>query len=638
MRKFLGNRKVRLFVLLCCVLLTAGLMTGCGGSGGSGENAGGGKEGETARTIVVEETNGTTVVLDEENGSTNAYKGMHLFSGNDVTVQKASNMTMLLDMDKYVFAEETSHFWLEASGSSDSSKTVIYLDEGAVLNRIKNPLENGSVYQVDTPNSTMAVRGTVFRVVVLKGKDGQVYTYLQVFDGSVKVDLKNTEGEYNGVSETFDAGQAAVIRGNTDISEFIVGEDGIIYLQIDLSSLPPETAEKLLEYIEDGDEIAVDKEILAAIAEAGDKVDVNDDPTNGDGTGSPADNDGEGTNNAANNTGADANEEHNWRTVTVRQATCTQQGIVQSVCSICGQTKDRRTVPMTAHKEASRWADEKEATCTEAGSQTKSCTVCGTVLKTRKVDAMGHKAGDAVTTDATCTENGSVITSCTVCGEVLEEQVIEALGHQPGEWTLTEPAGYGTSGTKSLSCSVCGQVLEVQTIPPLVPEYVPPVTPSCEHANKEEKSIAPTCVEAGKIVTMCIDCGKVLSEQETAPATGKHSEEKIQAKEPTCLEKGYTEGTMCSVCGKTLVEPEEIPALKHNYTIAHVVNESLDINAEKVITMYGEFCATCGTWGENGYAYHVVNYVLKDDVEGWICLDCNRSLVNIIELSTITTQ
>ena len=72
-------------------------------------------------------------------------------------------------MDKYVYAQEDTHFWLEASGSSESSKTVIYLDEGAVLNRIKNPLENGSVYQVDTPNSTMAVRGTVFWVVVRKG-------------------------------------------------------------------------------------------------------------------------------------------------------------------------------------------------------------------------------------------------------------------------------------------------------------------------------------------------------------------------------------------------------------------------------------------------------------------------------------
>ncbi|MGN0722074.1 MAG: FecR domain-containing protein [Anaerovoracaceae bacterium] len=591
MRKFLGNRKGRLFVLLCCVLLIAGLMTGCGGSGGNGEGDGGGKAGESARTIMVEETNGTTVVLDEENGSTNAYKGMHLFSGNDVTVQKASNMTMLLDMDKYVFAEETSHFWLEASGSSDSSKTVIYLDEGAVLNRIKNPLENGSVYQVDTPNSTMAVRGTVFRVVVLKGKDGQVYTYLQVFDGSVKVDLKNTEGEYNGVSETFDAGQAAVIRGNTDISEFIVGEDGQIASQIDVSSLPPEIVEKLLEYIEDGDEIIIDKEILAAIADALDNANGTGEPADGDGDDNPADNnDPAGADN-------DVNEEHNWRTVTVRQATCTRQGLVQSVCTICGQTRDRRNTPMKDHKEAARWADENEATCTDAGSQTKSCTVCGTVLKTRKVDALGHKAGDAVTTDATCTEAGSVITSCTVCGEVLGEQVIEALGHQPGEWTVTEPAGYGTSGTKTLSCSVCGQVLEVQTIPPLVPEYVPPVTPSCEHQVKEWTEKPADCVNDGSRTGTCSLCGQEVTEtitklghnvetwqtdvEATCAKEGSrsgtcknckdkvieaipklaHIEEIIPGDEASCEKAGLTDGKRCSVCQEVLVEQEEIPAL-----------------------------------------------------------------------------
>lgn len=70
------------------------------------------------------------------------------------------------------------------------SKTVIYLDEGATLNRIVNPLENGAVYQVDTPNSTMAVRGTVFRVEVREGKDGKIYTYLAVLNGAVKVELK----------------------------------------------------------------------------------------------------------------------------------------------------------------------------------------------------------------------------------------------------------------------------------------------------------------------------------------------------------------------------------------------------------------------------------------------------------------
>lgn len=616
MRKFLGNRKVRLFVLLCCVLLTAGLMTGCGGSGGSGENAGGGKEGETARTIVVEETNGTTVVLDEEKESTNAYKGMHLFSGNDVTVQKASNMTMLLDMDKYVFAEETSHFWLEASGSSDSSKTVIYLDEGAVLSRIKNPLENGSVYQVDTPNSTMAVRGTVFRVVVLKGKDGQVYTYLQVFDGSVKVDLKNTEGEYNGVSETFDAGQAAVIRGNTDISEFIVGEDGQIASQIDVSSLPPEIVEKLLEYIEDGDEIIIDKEILAAIADALDNANGTGEPADGDGDDNPADNnDPAGTDN-------DVNEEHNWRTVTVRQATCTRQGLVQSVCTICGQTRDRRNTPMKDHKEAARWADENEATCTDAGSQTKSCTVCGTVLKTRKVDALGHKAGDAVTTDATCTEAGSVITSCTVCGEVLEEQVIEALGHQPGEWTVTEPAGYGTSGTKTLPCSVCGQVLEVQTIPPLVPEYVPP---ACQHEEIYDEDVYTDCMIDGVRTTKCSSCGATISTG-IAPALGQHSEEiEIPEVPATCTSGGYTAGSKCSKCDYFFEKPVKTDPLEHVISdeFTHE-NGTFIVSNEKMaqIDVHKE-CTKCGEILEKDV--HILS-LYDINANQWLCVKCDLIL------------
>ena len=53
----------------------------------------------------MQETNGTTVVLDAKKTSTNAYKGMHLVAGNDVTVQKISDLTMLFDMDKYMYAE-----------------------------------------------------------------------------------------------------------------------------------------------------------------------------------------------------------------------------------------------------------------------------------------------------------------------------------------------------------------------------------------------------------------------------------------------------------------------------------------------------------------------------------------------------
>ena len=183
------------FAMCCAVALLIGLLSGCGAEplsvgeeGADDTKTSAGSAAETARTVVVQETNGTTVVLDAKKTSTNAYKGMHLVAGNDVTVQKISDLTMLFDMDKYMYAEESTHFWLsKASGSQEKRKPGIYLDVGATLYCIVNPRENGAVYQVDTPNSTMAVRGTVFRVEVREGKDGKIYTYLAVLNGAVKV-------------------------------------------------------------------------------------------------------------------------------------------------------------------------------------------------------------------------------------------------------------------------------------------------------------------------------------------------------------------------------------------------------------------------------------------------------------------
>lgn len=379
-----------------------------------------------------------------------------------------------------------------------------------------------------------------------------------------------------------------------------------------MSSLPPEIVEKLLEYIEDGDEIIIDKEILAAIADALDNANGTGEPADGDGDDNPADNnDPAGTDN-------DVNEEHNWRTVTVRQATCTRQGLVQSVCTICGQTRDRRNTPMKDHKEAARWADENEATCTDAGSQTKSCTVCGTVLKTRRVDALGHKAGDAVTTDATCTEAGSVITSCTVCGEVLGEQVIEALGHQPGEWTVTEPAGYGTSGTKTLSCSVCGQVLEVQTIPPLVPEYVPPVTPSCEHQVKEWTEKPADCVNDGSRTGTCSLCGQEVTD--TIPKLGHGPIVNDDGKEilPDCIQ---TLSGTCVVCKKTV---EVLPWGEHDTENAQYTHEMDNYNKETSSVIAYKICLRegCGVILEEDTHY----IYPAETTNEWICETCGQTV------------
>ena len=94
---------------------------------------------ESFRTVAVEELNGTTIVTTEGKEA-DAYEGMHLYSGDDVKVQQESDMTLVMDMDKYVYAEPGTHFWLECAGSADKSETAIHLEEGSVLNRIKDNL------------------------------------------------------------------------------------------------------------------------------------------------------------------------------------------------------------------------------------------------------------------------------------------------------------------------------------------------------------------------------------------------------------------------------------------------------------------------------------------------------------------
>ena len=541
----------RIIAICCYMALILGLMAGCGsygdGTGGSGDVQSGGKEGETARTIVVEETNGTTIVLDEAKESTNAYKGMHLFSGNDVTVQKISDLTMLLDMDKYLYAEERTHFWLEAAGSQENSQTVIYLDEGAELNRIVTPLESGSVYQVNTPNSTMAVRGTVFRVEVRKGNDGNTYAYLCVFSGSVKVELKNTEGEFNGITETFEAGEAAAIRADEEISEFIVGADGNIASPIDYSTLPTGTLEKIIEYIDDGDEIVVDIEELEKILEERKE---------------------------------EEEHEHDWKTVTVRKADCRHEGLEHTVCAECGEVKGEKTIPVTAHKISAGWTTQEEATCTAKGLQVKTCTVCGKVIESRKTKALDHKPGDAVTVEATCTEAGSVTVSCVNCGQTLEEQIIEALEHQPGEWVVTTPADYGVEGSQSQFCTACGQLLDTQSIPAKTIDYVPPAAPSCKHewggwtVTKEA-----TCTETGSRTGFCTLCSEEVTE--TIIALG-HAFAEWTYERPDCTTDG-SRTRPCTRDGCDETETETIAARGHSMTMTEAV------------------AATCTEAGKNAY-------------------------------------
>ena len=219
-------------------------------------------QGDGYRSIAVQEVAGNVAVVGEKNNG-QAYQGEHLYSGDDVTVGDASELTMCMDNDKYVYADANTHFSLQASAANEDSRIKIYLDAGSELNDLQTSLAEGESYEVDTPNSTMSVRGTKFRVTVYKGKDGNIYTLTEVTDGQVLIRLKTTTGEYNGVEKIFKPGQSALIRGNSNLSEFVTsemlndadlsGDSGDIeVLMLSYDTLPKGGLDRLIALLENG--------------------------------------------------------------------------------------------------------------------------------------------------------------------------------------------------------------------------------------------------------------------------------------------------------------------------------------------------------------------------------------------------
>ena len=102
------------------------------------------------RSIKVEELNGTTTIAKGPGEAEIVYKGMNLKSGDKIEVELNSNMTLLLDSDKYMFADAGTKFTVEASGNSKkrNTRTKIVLEEGSVLCRIDEKLGDAETYDM----------------------------------------------------------------------------------------------------------------------------------------------------------------------------------------------------------------------------------------------------------------------------------------------------------------------------------------------------------------------------------------------------------------------------------------------------------------------------------------------------------
>lgn len=200
------------------------------------------------RIVKVYEVSGEATITRDGVGEIEAYQDMVLESGDTVVV-KSGKMTLRLDDDKYVYVESDTEFKLVAEGDSANSKTSIELSYGAITNDIQNALSEDSTYEVNTPNSNMSVRGTIYRVYTYY-VDGVRYTKVSVFEGEVDSYLRYADGSLSKDSVIITNGNEVIIYDDDTNTDYLSDPGAINY-----DDLPEDVINLLRKIMENGENV-----------------------------------------------------------------------------------------------------------------------------------------------------------------------------------------------------------------------------------------------------------------------------------------------------------------------------------------------------------------------------------------------
>jgi len=213
------------------------------------------------RSIQVYQVNGNVILERENIGVMDAYENLNLISGDALETFVESFSRLKLDDDKYVLVEQDSKIEIFATGDQANSKTDIRLDKGAITVEVENKLNDDSSFEVTTPNSVMAIRGTVFRISAATDENGEPITRITIFEGAVTVQKKAEDGTLSEESRIESGKEAIIYQENEE-------EVLVILDEIDETVLPKEVLEFLQEeVVRDDHEIIYSDEKIVELLE-----------------------------------------------------------------------------------------------------------------------------------------------------------------------------------------------------------------------------------------------------------------------------------------------------------------------------------------------------------------------------------
>ena len=263
--------------------------------------------------------------------------------------------------------------------------------------------------------------------------------------------------------------------------------------------------------------------------------------------------------------------EHKYKTEKI-QPTCRNVGYTNHICEICGNSYITDMTPIISHAYE---RITKEPTCTDKGYTTSTCTMCGLNYVSDYTEPTGHDWDEGhIVTNSTCESEGVIEYRCTNTG--CKEKMIKAesaTGHTPGEAaTCTEPQ----------TCEKCGTVLELpkghsyseNVVKPTCTamgyteykcdncddSYVGDYTDKAEHDYKQTVT-NPTCTEHGYTTNTCVNCGDEFVSDYTEKKPHNYNAEITK---PTCTNFGFTT-FVCADCGDKYIS-DYMDKTEHNYS------------------------------------------------------------------------
>ena len=274
----------------------------------------------------------------------------------------------------------------------------------------------------------------------------------------------------------------------------------------------------------------------------------------------------------------DASCMHKWTEKVIKDANCTQTGLVKKTCELCGDFEYEKT-PFK-HGEGKEVV--KDATCTKPETVGLYCEKCGELIgKVQEVGkALGHDLGKGTEKKADCAGPDRVEYTCKRCGETVVEAIEGGEAAKEHDWEAKiVPATCKTKGYEARVCKACGKVEKDKELPIDENAHVPKLGKVIREA---------TCTTNGLGRSVCELCGKELG-YITIKAGHKYGDPICdEGKQVTCGKAGYGY-YVCTVCGEE-TEKAEIPA-----TGKHTFVDETDIPAtctepEKI----GRICKVCG--------------------------------------------